>query len=506
MIAPRKNPTFWNRFKKGMQYAFRYGGGYDATQNSRYRDRKNIGSVRSEETELANGSRNSLISILLDQRRNNPVVRSICRLREEDVVGRGLMPRPQTGDADVDKQIQKLWYKWSYDCEVSGLDMCSVQRLLASSTLCQGDAGIMLLDDGRVQLIGGEQIGSDMPSILSGYKKKIQEQSQENIVDGVELNDQGLPIAYHVGSLQDGHLRDKMRVDAKDFILHAKINRIGQVRGIPELATAVDTLMDINEYDRIEMIAAKVSASLAAVVKKQDSLDFEIGSRGAEDQRMEYFEPGKFHYMEPGEDVSVIGSGGRPNVNAIDWMVYKLRQVGSTIGIPVEYLLMTIGETSFSASQGMILLYQSTIEAEQRYLKYTLGKIYRWKISQWLLSGELDLPDNLDPYMTNWQAPAFRWVNRSSAVEADIKYLQMGAMSLQDICSQFGSSPQEVFGEKAKEIVLAKQIAERDGLDSWRDLFNPMITFGSFAYEPTKEPEIEDPETKDIDEEEVDNG
>mgnify|MGYP000982519365 CR=1 FL=1 len=485
--------NFFQRLKKATRYAFGIGVGYDATKNTRYREQKRIyGGIFTEDKELPLGDRLSMISILLDQRRNNPCVKAICRLREEDVIGRGLKPRPDTGDPVLDKELESWWDDYSSDCEVSGLSMMESQKLLSSLPLIHGDGGLLLLDDGRVQLIAGEQIGVDTPSVF--MPKESEQSEKKGIIEGLELNDVGAVTGYHIGQLRDNGRAKSELIPADRFIHHTKRMRIGQLRGVPELATAVDVLMDIQEYENIEMISAKASASLSAAVKKESALDFELGARAEADDRLEYFEPGRFHYLEPGEDVSVISPSGRPNVNAIEWLVYKLRKVGSTIGIPTEYLLMTIGETSFSASQGMVLLYQNTIEAEQRFMQQTLNKWWGWRLKYALESKELTINTevNLKLNKVPWQSPAFRWINRSSQVAADAQYLQMGAVSIDTICGQFGSTPEEIFTQKAKDISKAKELAIQYDLDSWRDLMNPITTFGSFSYAPLEEPEMVD--------------
>ena len=49
----------------------------------------------------------------------------------------------------------------------------------------------------------------------------------------------------------------------------------------------------------------------------------------------------------------------------------------------------------------------------------------------------------------------------------------MGAQSLDDIASQFGSTASSVLEQKAKNIVTAKELAEKYDISDWRELFNP---------------------------------
>ena len=472
---------FFDRIKTSGKILF---SGYDATRTTRSRRARRPTTIRREELELGSGDRQKIVAQLIDYRRNHPLVKAICRLREQDVVGAGIIPKAETGDDDLDDQLESLWRRYTDAPEISGLSMRELQSLLASSTLTQGDSGLLLLEGGQCQFIEGDQIGSEGDNWLS-------RNDDPNLVEGVRLDDFGRPLKFQIGTRRNGKLENVREVLARDFVFHRKRFRGAQTRGIPELASVLDTLQDVKEYDDTEMLAAKIAATMSAVVKRENSMEFELAAREVEEERLEYLEAGKVIYLEPNEDISVVSSNGRPNTDAIEWITYKLRVVGSALGIPVEFLLQTIGETSFSASQGMVLLYQATVENEQRALFPALSRLWRWKVANWIREGEVDVPTRVNPYAVSWQPPTFRWVNRAAQVQADQLYLQMGAISLEDVCGTFGKDSLTVMRRKAREIAKAKEIAEENGLDSWRDIFNPVATFGSAAIE------LEQPETEE---------
>ena len=475
-----KTKNFWQRVKTASRFVFSRDYGYDASRSTKRRGRRRETSPRPEHLALDLNDRSRVIGTLLDYRRNNPIVASICRLRETDVVGAGIIPQAQTGNEDLDRELEKKWSEFSRNPEVTfSMTMRDLQRSLASMPLLFGDGGLLLTKEGRVQLIEGDRIGTDEGQGFFVRGKQAEEVSpRKRIIDGIELSKENRALAYHIGHREDGFLRDIRRVSAKNFLFHRKRMRPTQLRGIPELAPVADDLQDLDEFDEIEMISAKVSASLSAVIKREGAMDFEIMEREQEtEDRLESFEPGSFQYLEPGEDVSVIGTSGRPNVNAIDYVVYRMRKIGSAIGIPVEFLLQTIGETSFSASQGMILLYQATIESEQRDLFPILSKLWRWKVSNWIADGSIEYdPEQVDPFEVRWQPPAFRWVNRVAQVKADATYLGLGAISLDDISATFGHDAITSMERKAKNIRDAKRLAEEYGIADWQELMNPFPT------------------------------
>ena len=496
----KKAPSFFGRLNKAARYVFSVNG-YRAAEHSRLRGYQRNLQVRPESAELDAGDRIKVVARLLDARRNNPLVRSLCRLRETDTVGAGIIPRAKSGDDATDARLEQLWSEYSESPEITEtLTMREVQQQLASLPLCFGDGGLFLHKSGRVQLVEGDRIGQEgdgvdifrNPSFPNGRT----EENGRPIVEGVEINGEGRPIAYHIGQRDEsGSLVDVRRVIARNFILHRKLMRPNQIRGVPELACVCDDLQDVEEYDEIEMVGAKVAASLAAVVKRDGATDFELAATADgpdQNERLESFEPGKFHYLEPDEDVSVISSNGRPNSDAIQYLEYRLRKIGASVGVPLEFLLMTMAKSSFSASQGMVLLYQATTEANQRDLYRVLSRWWRWRVGKWVRDGEVQPPAGSNPFAVEWQAPAFRWINRAAQVKADSAYLTMGAQSLDDIASTFGQTAGEALEKKAKNISTARRIAEEHGLDDWRDLFNPLTTFANVNLVDLKEDRNED--------------
>jgi len=453
--------------------------GYDAIKNTRYRARRGYDAIRSEEIELSNYDRDKLISAALEFRRNNPVVASMSRLRKADIVGRGIIPQANTGDEALDSKIEEEWAEFSHDPDITGqFDMREIQQQMVDSLLFYGDCGLVVLD-GKVQFIDGSRIGNPKGQATGSEK--------DNFQNGVEINEVGKPVNYSIGNRVNGSLRDYRLISAKDFIPFFRKIRPVQYRGIPELATIINTLQDCDEYDKIEMISAKVAASLSVAVKRQNSYEFELQNRLDNSEQddiggLETFETGRFHYLEPDEDVSVISSNGRPNVDGVEWVSYLLRKVGSAVGIPLEFLLMEIGGSSFSASQGVVLQYQQTVESYQTDLIRAMQTLYKRWLSQKIADDSISIPSGVEnPFKVRWQRPAFRWINRAAQVKADLDYFRVGAMSLDDITAPFGYTAEDVMVRKAQNITKAKRIAEQNGLD-WKDLINPFPTSLSGNY------------------------
>ena len=140
---------------------------------------------------------------------------------------------------------------------------------------------------------------------------------------------------------------------------------------------------------------------------------------------------------------------------------------------------MDIGGSSFSASQGVVLQYQQTVESYQNDLIRAMDILYKRWLQQLIIDNELSIPANVNPFTVRWQRPAFRWINRSAQVQADLDYLRAGAMSLDDVTAPFGYTAEDVMIRKAQNLAKAKEISKQYGLESSYDLLNTINTSAS---------------------------
>ena len=453
------NPIY--RFFKATKswLAFR---GYAAAKNTRFRGTRGVDPIRSEELELQQYERDKVVSTCLAFRRDNPVVASISRLRKADVVGRGITPQPMTGNDDLNESISAAWKDFCQSPEITGMmTMRQLQQQMADSLLFFGDCGLIWTNLGKVQFVDGSRIGNPSGTYTSSEDDRNQ--------NGVLVNEFGKPIAYNIGKRVHGVLTNIHEVPAYNFIMLLKRLRADQYRGVPELAPILNTLQDCDEYDRTEGIAAKVAASLSVFIADETPNQFaDDGLEPAADQddsgNLQSIDPGAYEYGKPGQKPYVISSNGRPNVDGIQWVQYLLRKCGSAVGIPLEFLMMEIGGSSFSASQGVILQYQQTIENYQADLIEALDLLYKRWLSYQVATGAVKMPEGADLFHVRWQPPLFRWVNKVAQVKADMEYFKMGILSLDDIASPFGHTAEDALRRKAQNIKKAREIATEEGV------------------------------------------
>ena len=117
----------------------------------------------------------------------------------------------------------------------------------------------------RLQLIEGHRVGTPGALIGGGYAQR------SDIIDGVEIDGKGRPVAYYV---MDGvNAGDYSRIPADNIIHLFEPNRVGMYRGISHFYAVMNALHDLDDLERLEMQAAKDAASTTKVIKTPSGED-----------------------------------------------------------------------------------------------------------------------------------------------------------------------------------------------------------------------------------------
>lgn len=229
----------------------------------------------------------------------------------------------------------------------------------------------------------------------------------DKIINGVEVDRRGAPIAYHIVSprlntsyVDGGMIGSWMRV-SKYGANSGRLNvvhlmnqdaRIGQYRGIPLLAPVIDLIYDLTKYEKSELTAT-VLASYFTVFVKTESGDLStspleqlqtatnstasllINGMPAQektdaDNYQYQLAPGMINALADGEDITTA-SPTRPNTAYEAFVQAMLTEIGMGIGLPYEVLVKKY-QSSYSASRAAFL------DAWKVF-----SNARRWVASQW---------------------------------------------------------------------------------------------------------------------------
>lgn len=303
-----------------------------------------------------------------------------------NVVGTGLAMQP-TPDADFLKLDEKAesdwidavdreWKLWAElpECDITrAQNFYGLQSLVFRSVLESGDCFVIPTMEGKgaayklaLQVIEADRVCN--PNFAA---------DTERMVQGVELDEFGAPVAYHVcnkhpGARQRAGLKwtrvPAFQSNGRRNVLHIfERRRPGQTRGVPYLAGVIEPLKQLKRYSDAEISAAVISAAFAVFVK-MDPEAF-ISLFDDDDTRSTYLKsalkwdggvpvasmdsPGKAVNLLPGESIEAPDLG-RPNAQFDPFFNAVTGQIGAMLEIPREVLLKYFN-ASYSASRAALL-------------------------------------------------------------------------------------------------------------------------------------------------------
>lgn len=290
----------------------------------------------------------------------------------------------------------RLWAGRKQNCDAIGINnFDSMQQLCLVSWLMSGDVfpvfkrykptmtnpyslRIHLVEADRVSTpadYGGQTM---YPGLTDGKNPT----TGNRIFDGVEVDDEGMVVAYHVRNTYPWQMTGEptkwTRVEAYGKqtglpnILHVMSSeRPDQYRGVTYLAQVIEPLLQLRRYTESELMAALVQSFFTAwIVTKTDPNGIPINEVGAGDiagipganpdgeniseSQNEYeMGPGTVAHLEDGEDIK-FGSPNIPTTGFDAFVKTFCKLIGAGLGIPYDVLVKEYN-SSYSAARAALL-------------------------------------------------------------------------------------------------------------------------------------------------------
>ena len=454
--------------------------------------------------------RRMLVARSRDAMRNHLVARAaITRLRT-NVVGTGLVCRAQVDsealglseeEADaLNGQLDRLWSLYADDpreCDAEAtLNHYQLQALVLVSSLVAGDVLVASPDQERAGCIFSTRlqlIESDRVSNPNGGMDRV------DLVDGVEFDALGAPVAYHVCTGYPGeHLAGKTlgweRLTAfgaetgRRRVLHvlADKERPGQKRGMPYLAPVLEPLQKLERYSSAELMAAVISAMFTVFIKKGS--EFSAGNLpmtalseerpdgdNTADGELSLGE-GAVVDLGVGEE-PVVANPGRPNAQFDPFFTAVVKEIGAALELPLEELLLHYS-SSYSAARAAMLQAWRFYSLRRWWLACDFCQPSReLVIDEAVARGLIDLPGYGDPAKRKaycqsiWIGPARGAIDELKEANAAGKRIEIGVSNeTLETAAMTGEPWQQVFSQRVREVDLRRkhnlQALPKSGLEN----------------------------------------
>jgi lambda family phage portal protein len=366
---------------------------------------------------------------------------------------------------DLALQLDELWDVWWDAPEVTRAhDYGACQQLLARSWLRDGEAFYQDLSGGVPYLEHGGGVPYSIEMLEADLVPLDFNDPARNILQGVERNAWGRPVAYHVYKQHPGDplgwTTETKRVSAEVMHCIAHLKRLHQVRGLSVFASAMSRFEDVKDYEESERIAAKVAASMTFQIKKGSGEVYQppgegLGGVALMQQGVPVRElrmaPGAiFDDLLPGESIESLGTD-RPNPNAATWRKEQLRAAAGGIGVSYSSLSLDYNGTYSAQRQELVEKWGSYLMLAERFIALFVRPTRQRFIEAAVLSGKVRMPRGWTLRhlaASTYVRPIMPWIDPLKEAYAKGEAEDRGWVSPQQNTLQYGNNPDEVLRQR----------------------------------------------------------
>lgn len=414
----------------------------------------------------------------------------------------GVKQYDATWASEYRSALEAIWRDWSEDLghynDVSRLMTTPQQfRLALRHKMIDGESLIVAkwLPE-RIGYGGAEYSTSILVVDPDRLSNPMQMVDTQNMRGGVEVDDNGVPLAYHI---REAHQNDwyntvesmrweRVRRQDRDGwqrVFHGRdVLRAGQNRGVSVFAPILSRLKMLSRYYGVELQAATVASMFGTYVKSpydevmvQDALETDNQNFGWYQQfrdnwnakRPAMLGDVRIPALAPGESIETV-SAERPSTNFSPFTHEMLRGVASCLGVSAEQVTSDYGEVNFSSAR------MAGNEAEKTFDRRlsdfnaeTATPILGALVHEAIDRGDLPMPRNgraaLD-YVEGrtaytrgrWLPAAKGWIDPVVERQGEILGLDAGFNTLEDVCARQGSDWEEVAHQRSRERKLFEKL------------------------------------------------
>ncbi len=429
----------------------------------------------------------TLVSRSRDLSRNHGVAAGAMQTLTDNVVGTGLrlsvtpdykaLGQTKEWADEWARHVESEWRSWaeSTNCDAAqSLNFAGMTALVFRSSLINGEAlalPLWLGNRGKKYATTIQLVEADRLSNPSG------KQDRKNLRAGIEIDNYGAPVAYHIRKSHPGDAFLGLGIDAMNWEripTHTKFGRrrvihvhdkerTGQHRGKPLLTSIMPMFKMLDHYERSELQAAVVNAMIAAFIETPmdgESIAEVFGGSGDDYMaaRNEWdikLQGGSIIPMFPGDKVAPF-TPSRPNSGYGQFVENILRHIGAGLNIPFELLMKDFSKTNYSSARAALLEAWRYFSAKRQWLSnYWAKPVYELWLEEAINKGIVEAPDFYEKFhawtKSKWIGPGRGWVDPVKEAKAAHLRMQIGLSTLEDECAAQGLDWEEVLEQLARE-------------------------------------------------------
>jgi len=443
--------------KANLQQARTHARAFDAAR----RDRRTDGwraTASSANAELAPALK-TIIARSRDLCRNNEWAVNGKRKWQAHLIGPGIVPRPDVKGKRA-KQVAQDAFNWFSDnCDPEGLtDYYGIQARAIGEAFEGGAAFVRWYPRpssmGLKVPLQCEVLEHDF---LDTLKTEILDGGRGNVViHGVEYDEFGRRVAYWLFPVHPGEVATRLRGSnafksqrvPAEWCNHVfRVDRPGQVTGVPWLAPSMLRYRDVADAEEADLVRRKIAACFTVFVRRGGAGPAGLAqsadqSRDSANRRLEKIAPGLIAYVEGDGDITPAVPPSAPDDGNMERQQYAF---AAGIGLPFATLTGNLQRVNFTSMREGKLDFWAGLDQMQWHMcvPQMLRPDWQRVMSSARGRGFQISPDTPAKYAM----PKRPWVNPADDLKAAMGELSLGLESWSEMVAARGYDPEALLEE-----------------------------------------------------------
>ncbi len=414
--------------------------------------------------------------------RNSPTMVRYIQLMQDNIVGENgfqFRSRVKKADGTLDKtlntRVERSWWNFmeapTVDGQMSGVD---VMEQMVESWARDGEYFLEVVtgpfnDD----MFALNPIEADM---CDETLNTVHPPTGNQIRMGVEINEYGRPVAYHMFEQHPGDpgwyanrktgIRLHRRVPAEK-ILHIFIRkRPGQTRGEPPTAAIINSVKMLDGYREAEVTGRRVQSAVMGFFEREKAGPSGIDALATQDLddepttplQME-LEPGTFKELPAGLKFSKFeATGSATDYKQFEGQIKRDHAMG--LGISAFSLGMETDGVSYSTGRSVLIEDRDRYRRAQRFFMQPWSKIFKLWLKYHSISPTTQIPPtriNAVLEVFTFRGRGWSWVDPAKDVKANAEALRTRQTSLSRIAANQGIDFDDLLQEIADDEAMLKE-------------------------------------------------
>lgn len=264
---------------------------------------------------------------------NNPLGAAAVQAWTAQAIGAGIKPSSLHPEPAIRAALSSLFSAWTDVSDDEGrTDWYGQQTSLLRSMIVSGEGLALMLntDQGlRIRILDPEQLDAS-------YSAKLE---TGRIIQGVEFNNSGQRVAYHIWDSPIGldlaFQRQRKRIPAEDVIHCFRPDWPGMVRGCSWFSPALVRLSDLDGWRDSQLVRQRTASMFAGFVVSSDGSAAPLDGDQSGSAVIGSIEPGVLTYLDPMQDIR-FSDPAKIGQEVIDFASICEREVAIALGLPAH--------------------------------------------------------------------------------------------------------------------------------------------------------------------------